>query len=77
MYKRQPVVGTCVGLLSTHYDDLADFLLAFVSGGFVYVATHTVMPELQVGRTSFLQTIFETLAFSAGVGLMVIVAMLE
>jgi zinc transporter ZupT len=58
-----------------------DLLLGLVSGGFVYLATMTVMPELLEGGSSGLAAIGEALvevaAFGAGVAMMVTVAMLE
>jgi len=69
--------GTALGLTSANYDNMSEFLLALVSGGFVYVATMTVLPELQVGKSSLGQIFLEVSAFSAGVGMMVIVAALE
>ena len=38
---------------------MSEFLLALVSGGFVYVATMTVLPELQVGKSSLGQIFLE------------------
>merc|ERR1712216_561484 len=69
--------GTTVGLLSDNFEKLYEILLAIVSGGFVYVATMTVLPELQVGRTGLGQLTLEVLSFSGGVGMMVLVAELE
>eukprot|EP00613_Pedinella_sp_CCMP2098_P017752 CAMPEP_0171767714 /NCGR_PEP_ID=MMETSP0991-20121206/51988_1 /TAXON_ID=483369 /ORGANISM="non described non described, Strain CCMP2098" /LENGTH=340 /DNA_ID=CAMNT_0012372565 /DNA_START=267 /DNA_END=1289 /DNA_ORIENTATION=+ len=41
------LVGTGAGLLSEGYQGANETLLSLVSGGFVYLATMTVMPELQ------------------------------
>mmetsp|Transcript_21082 Transcript_21082/g.47554 ORF Transcript_21082/g.47554 Transcript_21082/m.47554 type:complete len:144 (+) Transcript_21082:84-515(+) len=75
------VLGTAVGLLSEHFEDATETLLALVSGGFVYVATMTVMPELLESQATagaaFWNTLVEVVAFSAGVFLMVVVAHLE
>jgi len=77
-------VGTGVGLMSTHFDKMNEVLLALVSGGFVYLATMTVMPELfeeapgkQSTSSHLFQTFMEVSAFSAGVFMMVVVAKLE
>jgi zinc transporter 7 len=73
-------LGTFVGLFSAHYEDMEMTLLAFVSGGFVYLATMTVLPEVMDsagnGRALF-QLAVEVVAFSTGVGMMVAVAKLE
>lgn len=58
-----------------------DALIALVSGGFLYLATMTVMPELlehsaEEGSTLF-ATAVQVTAFGSGVGMMVIVAALE
>ena len=70
-------LGTALGLTSANFEGLSTTLLALVSGGFVYVATITVLPELHVGKSSLGQTIVEVGSFSAGVGMMLLVAKLE
>jgi zinc transporter 7 len=82
--------GTGMGLyLSEGYQGANEALLGLVSGGFVYLATMTVMPELLKeeengsagGRRGLsavaVQTLIECLAFGAGVFMMVLVAKLE
>jgi zinc transporter 7 len=78
-------VGTGVGLISTHFEEMNELLLALVSGGFVYLATMTVMPELfqdspgkqSTSSSQMMQTLIELGGFGAGVLMMVIVAKLE
>lgn len=75
-------VGTAVGLASDQYGALNEALLAVVSGGFVYIATMTVMPELLssdggVSGGGWRLTLVEAAAFGAGVFMMVLVAKLE
>ena len=76
-------MGTFVGLYSAHFDDMNETLLALVSGGFVYLATMTVLPEVMEsshgggGGSALGQLLAEVLAFSTGVALMVAVAKLE
>ena len=57
-----------LGLTSANYDNMSEFLLALVSGGFVYVATMTVLPELQVGKSSLGQIFLEVRTTQGGPG---------
>lgn len=40
------VLGTLVGLLSGNLAGLTPFILLFTAGGFIYIATVSVIPEL-------------------------------
>merc|ERR1711971_1429497 len=51
-------------------------VLPFTAGGFIYIATVSVIPELLEGST-FRQSIMEVVAMLAGVGMMVIIAQYE
>uniref|UniRef100_A0A671XC67 Zinc transporter SLC39A7 n=1 Tax=Sparus aurata TaxID=8175 RepID=A0A671XC67_SPAAU len=53
------------------------WILPFTAGGFVYIATVTVLPELLAGRSSFGQSLMEILALLFGVGMMVLIAEYE
>nr|BAP46896.1 solute carrier family 39 member 7-2 [Cyprinus carpio] len=53
------------------------WILPFTAGGFVYIATVTVLPELLVGRSSLWQSLLEILALLFGVGMMVLIAEYE
>ena len=50
--------------------------LPFIAGGFIYIATVSVIPELLEG-SSFKQTLMEVMALLFGVGMMVIIAQYE
>ena len=52
------------------------FILPFTAGGFIYIATVSVIPELLEG-SSLRQSVKEILALSAGVFSMVIISWYE
>ena len=73
-------VGTSVGLMSTHYhDDAEDYLMAFTAGGFLYLATVTILGSRQKSshQETFMQVALEVFCFVVGIALMVVVAILE
>jgi zinc transporter 7 len=78
-------VGTYVGYLGRSSKFLEDILMSFTAGGFLYIATVTIIPTIAKqssasGRsitTSLLQIVWETTAFCLGVGFMVAVTYLE
>lgn len=49
----------------------------FIAGGFIYIATVTVIPELLEGTQSLIQGLKEVAALSVGIGLMVLIAEYE
>ncbi|MED6265023.1 hypothetical protein CHARACLAT_021189, partial [Characodon lateralis] len=72
------VAGTACSLLAEGVGATATaWILPFTAGGFVYIATVTVLPELLVGRSSFGQSLMEILALLFGVGMMVLIAEYE
>jgi len=54
----------------------AGIILPFTAGGFIYIATVSVIPELLEG-TSLKQSVLEIIALLAGVGMMVIISWYE
>ena len=54
----------------------ASLTLPFTAGGFIYIATVHVIPELLEGA-SFKQSVMEIMAMLAGVGMMIIIAQYE
>lgn len=54
----------------------ASWILPFTAGGFIYVATVTVIPELLVD-TKFWQSVKEIIALLVGVYMMVLIAEYE
>ncbi|XP_049870068.1 protein catecholamines up [Pectinophora gossypiella] len=56
---------------------VSSLILPFTAGGFIYIATVSVIPELLEGSTKLSQSIKEILALLAGVYMMVIIAQYE
>ena len=52
-------------------------ILPFTAGGFIYIATVSVIPELLEGASSFRQSVYEIIALITGVYMMVIIAQYE
>ncbi|KAL2080309.1 hypothetical protein ACEWY4_024102 [Coilia grayii] len=72
------LAGTSCSLLAEGVGAAATaWILPFTAGGFVYIATVTVLPELLVGRSSLGQSVMEILAMLFGVGMMVLIAEYE
>lgn len=70
-------VGTAVGLVSKRHEGLERLLLALTTGGFLYVAAVSVLPELLAGKASWGQSAREVAGVLGGIGLMALVAMGE
>merc|ERR1712227_603288 len=71
------VTGCAVSLiLGGATEAAASLTLPFTAGGFIYIATVHVIPELLEGA-SFKQSVLEVMAMLAGVGMMVIIAQYE
>uniref|UniRef100_A0A667XNK3 Zinc transporter SLC39A7 n=1 Tax=Myripristis murdjan TaxID=586833 RepID=A0A667XNK3_9TELE len=72
------LAGTACSLLAEGVGAAATaWILPFTAGGFVYIATVTVLPELLAGRSTFGQSLMEILALLFGVGMMVLIAEYE
>lgn len=71
------ICGTLCGLLAEGAGDSAiAWILPFTAGGFIYIATVSVIPEL-LQDTSLKKSFLEILAMFVGIGMMVVIAMLE
>lgn len=71
------VTGTCVSLLAEGMGDFATtWILPFTAGGFIYIATVSVIPEL-LSDTKFWQSVKEIIALLFGVFIMVQIAKYE
>merc|ERR1739838_1159371 len=70
------MAGCIIGLLAESASGTA-WILPFTAGGFVYIATVSVIPELLKDTTDIWQTVKEIAAMLMGIGMMVIIAMLE
>lgn len=69
--------GTVIALLGAGSGAAAAWVLPFTAGGFIYIATVSVLPELLEGTTKLGQSIKEIAALLVGVGVMVVVAHFE
>lgn len=70
-------VGTFLGLLALRNETVETLLLASTAGGFLYVATVSVLPEVTQSKSTGSQLLAEMFFFCAGVGLMVAMVALE
>ena len=73
--------GCVISLLASDADDLADaaarfWVLTFTAGGFISIATVSVIPEL-LENSSFFQTVKEIFALLTGIFLMYLIAIYE
>ncbi|MBN3314758.1 S39A7 protein, partial [Atractosteus spatula] len=72
------LAGTACSLLAEGAGAMATaWVLPFTAGGFVYIATVTVLPELLLGQAGPAQSVLEVLALLFGVGMMVLIAEYE
>ena len=71
------VTGCAMSLMADGIGEAATaWILPFTAGGFIYIATVSVIPEL-LENSKFSQTVMEILALLAGVYMMVLIADLE
>ena len=73
------VAGTVFGLVVERQraQDSVSWIMPFTAGGFIYIATVSIIPELLEDSRSRWQSFKELLAFGIGVGFMVLVTFLE
>ncbi|XP_055543210.1 protein catecholamines up [Wyeomyia smithii] len=64
------LAGTVLALLGSSSDAAESWVLPFTAGGFIYIATVSVIPELLEGSTKLWQSLKEITALLAGVGMM-------
>lgn len=70
------LAGTVIALLGSS-GEASPWVLPFTAGGFIYIATVSVLPELLEESTKLGQSLKEIAALMAGVGLMVVIANFE
>jgi zinc and cadmium transporter len=71
------VLGTVVALsVGARVEDFAGLMLPLAAGGFIYIAGSDLVPELNKEVTAS-KSIVQILAIGAGVGLMLLLALLE
>lgn len=71
------LAGTIIALLGSGTDASPSWVLPFTAGGFIYIATVSVLPELLEGSTKLMQSLKEITALLFGVFLMIIIAKFE
>ena len=71
------LIGCFCGLAAHHIgESLTMGILPFTAGGFIYIATTSVFPEL-LDKSSPIQSLLQLFMMFVGIGLMVIIGMLE
>ena len=71
------MMGTVCGLLAEGMTTAAtSWILPFTAGGFIYIATVSVIPEL-LQDSSFWQSMKELIGLGVGIGMMVLIAYYE
>ena len=71
------MAGTACGLIMQGAGASATvWVLPFTAGGFIYIATVAVIPEL-LENTRVLQSLLELVAMAVGIGLMVLITFIE
>ncbi|XP_061707223.1 zinc transporter zipt-7.2 [Cydia pomonella] len=73
------ISGTLISIYLQGYEDsvVSKLVLPFTAGGFIYIATVSVIPELLEGANKLSQSIKEIIALLAGVYMMVLIAQYE
>ena len=72
------MAGTVCGLLADEVGTTAatGWILPFTAGGFIYIATVSVIPEL-LEDSSLKQSVMEVLALFVGIAMMVLICFIE
>lgn len=71
------LTGTACSLFAEGIDErVSNLILPFTAGGFIYIATVSVIPEL-LEDTKFWQSVKEVVALLIGVFMMVLIAQYE
>jgi len=71
------MAGTIIGLLSEGDAASGSWILPFTAGGFIYIATVSVIPELLEGKPNLWQSFKEITAMLTGIALMILIAFYE
>src|SRR3989338_8735101 len=71
------VAGAVVGLIvGKNIESAALYILPFTAGGFIYIACASLIPELHK-ECGWKESLWQILAFVAGIGVMVVLLLLE
>lgn len=71
------LIGTAVGLYYGELEHATQLILPVTAGGFIYIATVSMIPELLEKTSSTVQTLLEIVAMMAGLGMMYWIALNE
>jgi len=71
------LIGTAVGLHYGTLEHATQLILPITAGGFIYIATVSILPELLEKTGSYLQTLFEFIAMFTGLAMMFWIALYE
>ncbi|UXI21705.1 peptidyl-tRNA hydrolase 2 [Sarcoptes scabiei] len=71
------LIGTFIGLHYGGLDYATQIILPITAGGFIYIATVSIVPELLEGKISHLQSFYEVTALFIGVAMMYWIALNE
>ena len=72
------LVGVMIGLIfSTLFEEYEGIVLAFTAGGFIYIALADMMPEMNNSNNKVWQSVTQTIALAAGVGIMLAITLIE
>lgn len=71
------LIGTFIGLHYGGLDYATQIILPITAGGFIYIATVSIVPELLEGKISHLQSFYELTALFIGVAMMYWIALNE
>lgn len=67
------ILGGIVGFIfSKNLDNSIVFLLPFAAGGFIYIASADLIPEIKHGSEGFKKSLIHSIVFLCGLGLMVL-----
>jgi zinc transporter 7 len=69
-------LGNVLALLGTS-EESSPWILPFTAGGFIYIATVSVLPELLEESTKLIQSLKEIFALLLGVFMMVLITWIE
>lgn len=67
------LLGCVFGLMAESAGDASSWVLPFTSGGFIYIACVTILPDL-VQETSFKESLKQMVCLFAGIGVMALVS---
>jgi len=70
-------LGTIVGLAAIHLDGVGDALMPFTAGGFIYLASVTILPDVLAEEKGPRRRLLQFLSFLAGIAFLHLVSIME